>query len=551
MNRLGVRTIRSIVSAILACSLLSCQNKQQEDEFPLAPRTVALRIVHDPALRSYLETIKEQFSLAKPALSDGTPITLDYISELGVDAAKKISTGDIKADAWLAPSTSLINYANSRLKNLGARQSNCVQLFSTPVVIATDARNLNAFNAPAQEFSWNALSETKLALDNDGPLATRYAYSHGVPDASSTGFDALLQLSFFASADRGQSLSLDNLKSDASAKKLSQYEKFISSYSMDETTLLERTANSGSKKVRFTITTEQQVAVFNVNRSDATQPLVALYPEEGAIWQDYNFCLSDADWVTPAQRAALKIFTDFISSPASQLAAKKRGFRPAIVTSADTAPLTEQYGVKTSLPRSSFLPVSGDVVEYLLAQWPNLMRPSAVAMVLDASGSMEGAPISEAKDFYRKVLARSASRDLRALVSFNTQPTIDSRFTTDFPALSAKLDTIEALGGSAVYDGLRSGMEVIIGPEANAYRRTILMITDGDDKNSDTSLQMIQDMVSDKFTRYDIKLILIALTRPGADYADLKKIVRSANGIYREGSYDQLNTIFDEVIKNL
>lgn len=543
-------TPRIICSALLLV-LVACQNKQQEEEFPLAARTASLRIVHDPALRGYLDAIKEQFSLSKPTLSDSTPITLDYISELGVDAARKISTGDIKADAWIAPSTSLVNFANSRLKNLGARQTNCVGLFSTPIVIATDARNLNAFNSPNQEFSWTTLAETKLALTSDGPLASRYAYSHGLPDGSSTGFEALLQLAFLASSDRGQALSLANLKSEASSKKLAQYEKYISSYSVEETSLLERTANSGSKKIRFTVTTEQQVAQFNVNRGDGVPPLVALYPEEGSIWQDYSFCLSDADWVTPAQRAALKIFTDFLSSPSSQAAAKKRGLRPTIVTSPDAAPLTEPYGVKTSLPRSSFLPVSGDVVDYLLAQWPSLMRPSAVVLLLDASGSMEGAPISEAKDFYRKILARSSARDLRALVSFNTQPRLESRFSADTGAITAKLDVIEALGGSAVYDGLRMAMDVMAEPEANPYRRTIVMVTDGDDKNSETSLQMIQDMVSDKFTRYDIKLILIALERPGADYTDLKKIVKSANGIYREGSYDQLSPIFDEVFKNL
>ncbi|MBN8550712.1 MAG: VWA domain-containing protein, partial [Deltaproteobacteria bacterium] len=207
--------------------------------------------------------------------------------------------------------------------------------------------------------------------------------------------------------------------------------------------------------------------------------------------------------------------------------------------------------VKTSLPQHSFLPVSGDVVEYLLAEWPKLMRPSAAVLVLDASGSMEGAPISEAKDFFRKVLARTSDRDLRALVSFNTQPRVESRFSTDLPAISAQIDPIEAVGGSAVYDGLRAAIDVTTVPEANSYRRTIVMITDGDDKNSETSLQMIQDTVSDKFARYDIKLVLIALTRPGADYTDLKKIVRSANGIYREGSFDQLNAIFDDVVKNL
>lgn len=526
------------------------QKKRSEDEIPMAPRTVSLKIVHDPGLRPYLESVKEQFGLEKPALSDGTPIYLEFIPQLGVNAAKKIASGEIKADAWLAPSASLIHYVNSHLQNLGARQSDCVAIFSTPVVIATDDRNQNNFSAHNQEFSWNLLSDTKLALDIDAPVATRYAYSHGAPDGSLTGFDALLQLAYLASVDAGLALSLQNLKLAQSMAQLEEYERFVSSYGMDETVLLERTANSGTKRVRFTITTEQQVAMFNVNRAETTNPLVALYPEEGSLWQEYTICFSEADWVTPAYRAALKIFANYMASAPSQAAAKKRGFRPTIMSIPEEEPLSERYGVNTSLPKKSFAPVSGDVVDFLLTQWPTLMRPSASVLLLDTSGSMDGAPLSEAKEFFRKALARASSRDRRALVTFSTRPRIESRLTDDIRLLTSRVDATTAVGGSAVYDGLRTAIELITAPEANPFRRSIVVITDGDDKNSETSAQMIQDLVSDKFARYDINLIMIALTRPGADYADLKRLARAANGIYREGSFDQMSSIFDEVAKN-
>lgn len=560
MNQLPRRRIPLLSSPLLLCALLAAniialqgceKEKQPSDLLPTQPRVVTLKLVHDPELTPYLASVKEQFLLSKPVLSDGTALSLEFTSELGVTAARRIASGEIKADAWIASSTSLVNYTNSNIRNLGARQEECSPLFSTPVVVATDARNQDAFNAPNQEFSWNAISESKLELGEEGPLGSRFAFSHGSPQASTSGFDALLQLAFFASIDQPKTLSVESLREPAARKKLALYEQHVSTYGRDENALLTRTANSGSKRIRFAITTEQQVAAFNLNRGDNIPPLVALYPEEGSVWQDYRFCISDADWVTPAHKAGLRILSNFLANESAQLAAKKRGFRPTVVSLPDMSPLTEAFGVKTSLPRRSFLPLSGDVVGHLLESWPELRRPLAVAFVLDASGSMEGAPLSESKDFFRKLLARGSDGDRHALVSFSNRPQVESPFGKSEPEITSRLDLLTAVGGSAVYDGLRAATDLITAPENNGFRRVIVMITDGDDKNSEISQQAIQDLVSDKFPRYDILLGMVALTSPGADHSDLKRITRSANGIYREVTFDQLPALFEEVSKNL
>ena len=241
----------------------------------------------------------------------------------------------------------------------------------------------------------------------------------------------------------------------------------------------------------------------------------------------------------------------FLSSAAPQTFAKKRGFRPSVLSITEAGALSEQYGVNTQLPKKSLRPVSGDVVDYLLGKWVTLQRPSATLFVLDASGSMEGAPLSEAKDFLRKAISSGTARDIRGLVSFSTRPRMESRFTSEIPILTKRVDDIQAVGGSAVYDGLRMAIDLATEPEANPYRRTVVMITDGDDKNSEVSLQMISDLVSDKFARYDMNFIVIAITTPGADYSDLKRLARAGNGIYREGSFDQLSSLFDEISQSL
>jgi uncharacterized protein YegL len=521
-----------------------------EQPAPTSVKATTVRIVHGPELRAHLSAMKEQYYNLYPALSDGSRLAIELISEIGSVAARKIASAEIKAEAWIAASTSQVNYANTTLRGLGAKQIDCIPLFSSPIVIATRPENREYFNTTGQRFSWRELFESKLSKTAKDTDAGYLVYSHASPEGSVTGLDGLLQLTRLASP-RHDGVTIESLESDATLKNLERFESVVSNYSLSEAYLLERTARASTKRIRFTITSEQQLSLYNAQRQPEAPPLTGLYPSEGSMWQDYQICTSDADWVTPAHRAALRLLTQLLTSPAGQEGAKSRGFRPTRDVEVANHPLSSDFGIDIEEPRTSLPPFDGATVDYLLKLWPELKRPAAVAFVLDNSGSMEGDPLRESKEQLRNIIARLSPRDMKALVSFSTTPRIEAPFTASSGAIIQSLDRLSALGGSAVYEGIRTAIELMSSSELRPYRKSIFVVTDGEDKNSELSLQALLDLINTKFAQHDINLVVIGVAREGVDFSDLEKVVRAANGLFRAAPLDKLPTIFHEAHKNI
>jgi Ca-activated chloride channel homolog len=65
-----------------------------------------------------------------------------------------------------------------------------------------------------------------------------------------------------------------------------------------------------------------------------------VYYPPAMVWSDHPFCILNADWVTPQESAAAKLFVAYLTSkPAQQDALMKYGFRPV-----DTSIPLEQPG---------------------------------------------------------------------------------------------------------------------------------------------------------------------------------------------------------------
>jgi len=528
--------------------LVGCDRGEQ----PAKPsvKATTIRIVHGPELRAHLSAMKEQYYNLYPTLADGSRLAIELISEIGSVAARKIATAEIKAEAWIASSTSQVNYANATVRGLGAKQIDCAPLFSSPIVVATRPENREYFNTTGQRFSWRELFESKLSKIAKDPDAGYLVYSHAAPEGSVTGLDGLLQLTRLA-APRKEAVTMESLENDATLKNLERFESVVSNYSLSEAYLLERTARASTKRIRFTITSEQQLSLYNAQRQPDAPALTALYPSEGSMWQDYQLCVSAADWVTPAHRAALRLLTQLLTSPAGQEGAKSRGFRPTRDVEVAKHPLSPDFGIDIEEPSISFPPFDGATVDYLLKLWPELKRPAAVAIVLDNSGSMEGDPLRESKEQLRNIIARLSPRDMKALISFSSTPRVEAPFTPSSGDIIQAIDRLSALGGSAVYDGIRSAIELMSASELRPYRKSILVVTDGEDKNSELSLQGLIDLVNTKFAQYDINLVVIGVSREGIDFSDLEKVARAANGLFREAPLDKIPALFLEAHKNI
>jgi VWFA-related protein len=110
----------------------------------------------------------------------------------------------------------------------------------------------------------------------------------------------------------------------------------------------------------------------------------------------------------------------------------------------------------------------------------------AVAIAVDTSGSMQGAPLETARASVRQLLERMGPRDRAALVAFGQTVQVVQGLTYDREALNRALDGLTAVGDTALYDG--TFQAVSLAAQHTLGRRAVVVITDGEDTHSSLTL---------------------------------------------------------------
>ncbi len=108
--------------------------------------------------------------------------------------------------------------------------------------------------------------------------------------------------------------------------------------------------------------------------------------------------------------------------------------------------------------------------------------PFNLILLLDVSGSVDNY-VNFIRKAARSFVNTVDSRDRVAIISFNDDIHVVSRFTTDKAELSASLDTFESGGATAYYDALAYTLADTLRP-LKGERTAIIVLTDGDDNRS-------------------------------------------------------------------
>ncbi|MDP9245831.1 MAG: VWA domain-containing protein, partial [Chloroflexota bacterium] len=117
----------------------------------------------------------------------------------------------------------------------------------------------------------------------------------------------------------------------------------------------------------------------------------------------------------------------------------------------------------------------------------NTVTPIALALVLDTSGSMAGKPFADAKVAMKSLAQSLGPKDQAAVVTFNTAVSVPQQLTADKAALAAAIDRAAAGGDTAIFDALNAAAD-LVAPVPASSRRAIVLLTDGIDNSSRTTL---------------------------------------------------------------
>ena len=215
-----------------------------------------------------------------------------------------------------------------------------------------------------------------------------------------------------------------------------------------------------------------------------------------------------------------------------------------------TALTVELRNLETELdPSLISVTADGQSVSNLTGQ---LLTESTVAqgvvLVIDSSGSMEGAPIEAAKTAAKSFVDQKRPEDFIAIVTFSDEVTVLSEFSNRATVLNERIDTIEAAGGTAMFDGIIRATELFATADDDQIRKNMIVLTDGADEDSVASVEQAALAV----TNGEIRTFGVALESDAFSPDDLQSIVASANGQFLSTSDpEQLSGIYGQIRREL
>lgn len=135
--------------------------------------------------------------------------------------------------------------------------------------------------------------------------------------------------------------------------------------------------------------------------------------------------------------------------------------------------------------RAPLVASSSPQVAYLLveaqAQAVTKRVPLNFCLVLDRSGSMQGAKLAALKEATKQVIDTLTPQDIVSIVLFDdtVQTLVPATFATDREALKAQVDAIEEAGGTAMSGGIAAGIVELRKNHDPERVGAMLLLTDG------------------------------------------------------------------------
>ncbi|MCI0697235.1 VWA domain-containing protein [candidate division KSB1 bacterium] len=151
----------------------------------------------------------------------------------------------------------------------------------------------------------------------------------------------------------------------------------------------------------------------------------------------------------------------------------------------------------------------------------------SVVLVIDRSGSMQGQPLTDAKNAANLFVQLMTIKDQAALVSFSSSVTTDQGFTKDKALLSTAINALQSSGGTAIYDAVIHAAD-LIAPVPG--RRAFILLTDGADKNSTATFTEAFNKIAPM--KVPIYAIGLGPNVGSVEEGNLRQLADSTNGRY-------------------
>lgn len=202
---------------------------------------------------------------------------------------------------------------------------------------------------------------------------------HTDPTRSNSGLQSLVLMSLDYYGKTTLDIG-DVLKPDYQAF-VKDVEKGVTKFEASTGTFMTDMVRFGPSKYDVSLVYEN-LAVSQLENAQGRWGNLKVYYPQTTLWSDHPIAVLNADWVSPAQRAAARTWIAWLKSRPNQERALAYGFRPGdpavpVKTADPQNPFTRlaQYGVRVDIGTVA-PPPAGPVVRNLVTMWSRVVAPS-------------------------------------------------------------------------------------------------------------------------------------------------------------------------------
>lgn len=550
-----VNTVRQIIDLFAAQGM----SVEGTTTFTWEPDSATLTVAVSPVMAPVLRESAEEFNRSQQRTPDGQRMKVDiaaYEPEEMVRAAQfRPPFQAISPDSslWLERLEQLWQSSfteqgqeGERAMPIGQRRISVQQRYAvSPIVLAAWEDVARQLGWPNAAVSWQDV-QRRAKEDPD------FKWSH--PNTKhASGLLAVLA-EFYAAAGVTRGLTVELATRPDVLEYVKAVESTVRFYGENEDRVVERLEQEGRNFLDLFVAQERVVIDWNRRHSDAR--LIALYPAEGTLWTDHPLALLELGQlegelaVTANQRRTFQAFTEFLTAEPAQRHLLAAGYRPAdlsISLESEGSPFAGTDAVDWRQPQTTLQMPPAEVVDVVRDYWYYTKRPTNVYLVVDTSGSMEGAKLTATKAALKAFLAQiRGDRDRVGIIEFGSGlKDYSLLMPLDDPTrrrLEGMIDRMEASGGTALIDAVYAAVAMLQEENQPDAINAVVVMTDGLENESSRRLSDLQVLLRSN-PSLPIVIFTIGFGRD-ADEAALTEMARIGSGQFRRADEADLEELY-------
>ncbi len=510
---------------------------QQPPAGPAASLTVAI----SPEKAALFSELVDNFNRQQLKSTAGAPLRVETVQLDPEDMIAAALAGNFQA---MSPDSSI--WLDELDRQYQAAQNTTAGLVGQTVRYAVSPVVIAMWRDAAERLGWPQKPIGWRELLNEATTNKDFKWSHP-STASASGLLATLA-EFYAASGKTRGLTVDDVKAPAVQEYVGALEKTVRYYGEGEVTTAQRVAEKGRAYLDAFIASEQ--VVIDTNRKPGLD-LVAIYPQEGSLWQDHPLALLETANLSDLNRETFRAFASYLTSPAAQQIILSRGYRPADLTiklDGANSPLSAQHGVDPAQPQTSLQVPSAAVLDVVRETWLANKRRTNVELVVDTSGSMEGDKINRVIEALQTFLDQVKSDEERVgLIEFASDVVERVKIQElkyNRTELVSTIESLESGGNTALLDAVYEAYMRLQDLNDPSRINAIVVMTDGKENASAMKLnQLVARLQQGNQSGVPVVIFAVAYGSD-ADMNTLQAITDATGGQTYTGTVETIRSLY-------